>query len=339
MLSIISLFILVFVVSFIMTLAMRRYALSKELLDVPNSRSSHVVSTPSGGGVAIVSSFLLGVFILSISGLVDTALSYALIGACIFVAGIGFIDDHNHVSSVWRLLIHFFAVLWALYWLRGVAPIQIYGFDTSWVVLGVVSILLVWLLNLFNFMDGIDGIACSEAIFVAFGGAVFCWLLGYEGLALVMLVLAVASLGFLLLNWPPARIFMGDVGSGFLGVALGVLAYASIIKGVLFWIWFILFSVFFIDASMTLARRLFRGDRWYEAHCSHAYQRAARRWGHLRVTMAVNLINVFWLLPLAFAAYTFPEHGFIIVVIAVAPLIALAYLLGAGAYNSEDYNE
>jgi Fuc2NAc and GlcNAc transferase len=124
---------------------------------------------------------------------------------------------------------------------------------------------------------------------------------------------------------------MGDVGSGFLGAVLGMLAYAAVAAdGALFWPWVILVAAFVTDASITLARRFLRGERWYEAHRSHAYQRAARRWGHLRVTSAVLLIDTGWLLPMALLAAGFPAAGVLVALAAYAPLVLLAFRLGAG---------
>lgn len=334
MLSVIGLLIGVFLCAVMMTGVMRRYALAREMLDVPNARSSHVVATPRGGGAAIVVAFLLGVVLVWVSGGVDKKLALAVIGAGALVAGIGLWDDHGHVSQQWRLLVHFTAACWALYWLGGAPPLQFPGFSLQpgWLGLGVAAVFLVWLLNLFNFMDGIDGIAGSEAVFIAVGGALLAWSAGSEGLALVLSVLAAATLGFLLWNLPPAKIFMGDVGSGFLGVVLGVLAYTGAVEGMVsLWVWLILFAVFLVDATITLLRRMLRGDKWYEAHRSHAYQWAARSHGHARVTIAVNLINIFWLFPLALCAFVKPEWGVVIIIVAYVPLVVGAVVLGAGS--------
>ncbi len=333
MISVIGLLLGVFLCAVLMTGVMRRYALARKILDVPNARSSHTVSTPRGGGAAIVITFLPGVLLVWGFGGVEKEAALAVIGAGALVAGIGFWDDHGHIPQKWRLLTHFAAACWALYWLGGALPLQWPGFSiqAGWLGLVVAAFSLVWLLNLFNFMDGIDGIAASEAIFIAGGGALMAWLAGSGGLAIMLALLAAATLGFLVWNWPPAKIFMGDVGSGFLGVVLGVLAYAGAVEGaVSLWSWLILFGVFVVDASITLLRRMLRGERWYEAHCSHAYQWAACSHGHRQVTIAVNLINLLWLLPLALYAFVKPEWGFAIFIAAYAPLMVGAVVLGAG---------
>jgi Fuc2NAc and GlcNAc transferase len=145
-------------------------------------------------------------------------------------------------------------------------------------------------------------------------------------------VLATASAGFLVWNWPPAKIFMGDVGSGFLGFVFGVLAIASAKERPwLLWPWLILLSVFIVDSTVTLLRRLITGSQWYEAHCSHAYQHAARRWGsHSKVTSMTAVVNVAWLFPLAWAACSWPAAGPLFAALALIPLVYEAFRYHAG---------
>jgi Fuc2NAc and GlcNAc transferase len=332
MTSVPVLLLAVFASSVLLTGAMRRYAIEKELLDIPNIRSSHDVSTPRGGGVAIVVPYLLTLIVAWQLMGVETTLTLAVFGSGGLVAGIGYWDDLGHVSWKLRLLMHSIAAFWAIYWLKG-TPTLIFG-DTiihlGWFGIITVAIFLMWLLNLFNFMDGIDGIAGSEAVFIATTGGLLTWLSGHNNISVLFLLLAAATLGFLWWNWPPAKIFMGDVGSGFLGIVLGILAYASVMEGDSIWVWLILFGVFLADSGLTLTKRVLRGERWYEAHCSHAYQWSARKWGHLRVTLSVLMINCLWLFPIALLAFYFPDWGFALALIALIPLIILAAKLGAG---------
>ncbi|MBQ1557108.1 MAG: glycosyl transferase, partial [Pseudomonas sp.] len=213
-------------VSLVMTGALRRYALSRSLMDIPNARSSHSVPTPRGGGVAIVLAFLVALPVLALADLLYWAVMWALLGAGAGVAVIGFLDDHGHIAARWRLLGHFVAAIWALFWLGGLPPLSLFGmsFDLGWLGHALAALYLVWLLNLYNFMDGIDGIASLEAICVCIGGALLFVLSGHAGEAALPLLMAAAVAGFLFWNFPPARIFMGDAGSGFLGVSLGILS-------------------------------------------------------------------------------------------------------------------
>jgi Fuc2NAc and GlcNAc transferase len=321
--------------SWLLTAALRRYALARRLLDHPSERSSHTVPTPRGGGVAIVVAFCAGLLLVLAAGQVQPQGAAAVLGAGVWVALAGFIDDHRHIAARWRLLAHFIAAGWALAWLGGLPALPLAGATLDLGVAGSVlaAVFLVWLLNLYNFMDGIDGIAGIEAITVALPGAALWWLVAGSGDAVVPLLVAAAALGFLLWNLPPARIFMGDAGSGFLGLVLGVLAlWSAQQQPQLFWSWVILLGVFIADATVTLLRRLYRRERVYEAHRSHAYQYASRRHGgHGVVSLAVGAINLLWLAPLAAVVAFGWLDALIGLAIAYAPLIVLAYRYKAGA--------
>ncbi|MFH0799359.1 MAG: glycosyltransferase family 4 protein [Pseudomonadota bacterium] len=317
--------------SMLMTRFLIWYALRQSLIDCPNERSSHVIPTPRGGGLSIGISCMLGLVVLGISSYVALNLAVAFAGAGFLVAAVGFWDDHGHVPPKRRVAMHFIAAIWALCFVSGSVSffhLSLLGWFFN--VFLVVSV--VWVLNLYNFMDGIDSIAAAEAIFVGGSAAAFFYASGATGLALFSILLVVSTAGFLVWNLPPARVFMGDAGSGFLGVMIGMLALAGI-KGssVNIWVWLILLGVFLVDATLTVARRMARGTRWFEAHRSHAYQHAAQRWNsHGKVTMAVFAINVLWLLPWAIAAWRLPHLGPLFAAIAFAPLVWGAFKLGAG---------
>ncbi|UTW14249.1 MraY family glycosyltransferase [Marinobacterium rhizophilum] len=322
-------------VSALLTGLVRRYALAGGMLDVPNARSSHSLPTPRGGGLAIVLVTLAGLVWLYRQGLMAGSVFTALAGAGVLVAAVGWFDDRGHVAARWRLLVHFVAAGWGLAWLGGLPSFELFGVVLEPGVPGFCLglLCLVWLLNLYNFMDGIDGIAGVEVVSVCAGA---CWLGWLAGVAPVELLppalLAAASLGFLCWNWPPARIFMGDAGSGFIGLMLGLLSVLAAHQSLLLFAgWLILLAVFVCDASVTLLRRLVRGQHLAQAHCSHAYQQAARRCAsHSAVTLSVLAINLCWLLPLASLAVLgmlAPVFG---LVLAYAPLIFLALCLRAG---------
>ncbi len=322
-------------VSASMTLAVRGYAL-RRLLDVPNSRSSHLAPTPRGGGLAIVATFCFALLYLSWRPGLPFELLMALAGA-LPVAAVGFWDDHGHVPAGWRLLVQAAAALWSLSWIGGVASVEFAGESYALGGFGPVlgGVFIVWLLNLFNFMDGIDGLAGAEVLTVTLSAAFLLWLASpSESMPdiAVLLALAAAAAGFLAWNWPPAKIFMGDVGSGFVGFLLAALALRTATAGSLsLAVWLILTGVFFVDATVTLLRRMASGQRWYEAHRSHAYQHAARRWAsHRRVSLAVIAVNLLWLLPLAMAAMIWPRWEAVFLLLAHGPLVVLAFRLDAG---------
>lgn len=322
------------VFSFFFTWAVRRFALSRQLMDIPNERSSHTVPTPRGGGVAVVVAYLVALPALALYGVVDWRLVIALTGAGFVIALVGFLDDLGHIAARWRLLGHFVAAGWLLAWLGGLPPVPAFGVlaELHWFGHVMAAVALVWVLNLYNFMDGIDGIAAIEAVTVCIGGALLYVLVSQPGLTPAPLLLAAAVGGFLVWNFPSARIFMGDAGSGFIGIALGGLVLqAAWAAPELLWSWLILLGVFIVDATFTLIRRLLAGEKVYEAHRSHAYQYASRVFGaHRPVSLAVALINLLWLLPIAALSAVKLLEGVVAVVVAYTPLILLTVYLKAG---------
>lgn len=320
--------------SYGLTALLRIYALKRSIIDIPNARSSHTIPTPRGGGVAIVVAFILALLLLGIFGMESWPVLVAYLGAGTLIAVVGFMDDHGHIAARWRLLGHFAAAVWALFWLGGLAPLTMFGysFDLGWFGAVAAAFYLVWMLNLYNFMDGIDGLASFEAICACLGVCLIYWLTGHDQLIYAPLLLAMAVAGFLFWNFPPAKIFMGDAGSGFLGIILGCLSVQAAWAGSeLLFAWLILLGVFVVDATFTLIRRLVRGDKVYEAHRSHGYQFASRLHGkHKPVTLAVVAINVLWLLPLAIGVGLHYLDGATGLVIAYIPLVALAVKYKAG---------
>ncbi len=325
----------VFTISFVVTAGLRSYALSHSLIDVPNARSSHTVPTPRGGGGAIVVAFLLGLAAVIGMGMISPLGTFSLVGASTLVAVLGFIDDKGHVPAKWRLLGHFAAAAWMIFSLGGFPAVDLFGFQLAagWLSASLAIVYLVWLLNLYNFMDGIDGLAAVQAVTTCLAISLLYWLAGDVHLIWVPMTLALSVTGFLIWNFPPAKIFMGDVGSGFLGFVLGGSSIAAAwVKPAYFWAWVILLGVFIVDSSFTLLRRLLRGDRIYEAHRSHAYQYAARSCrAHWPVTAAAGLINVLWLLPMAYCVVIQRMDGLVGVMVAYCPLIVAAIYYGAGS--------
>ncbi|WP_233098313.1 glycosyltransferase family 4 protein [Pseudomonas sp. MF5691] len=323
-----------------LTGALRHYALKNSLIDVPNARSSHSVPTPRGGGVAIVVSFLVVLPLFALAGLATWHQVWGLLGAGALIAIVGFLDDHGHIAARWRLLAHFISAVWALFWMGGLPSISVFGvsLDIGWIGHILAALYLVWMLNLYNFMDGIDGLAGIEAVTATLGACLVYWLTGTDSLVWTPLLLAAAVLGFFCWNFPPAKIFMGDAGSGFLGIILGILSLqAAWSDPRMLWVWLILLGVFIVDATFTLVRRLMRGDKVYEAHRSHGYQFASRQFGkHLPVTLAVGAINLFWLLPLALSVVLLRVDGAVALILAYLPLIALAYKFRSGELERPD---
>lgn len=319
--------------SAVLTGALLRATRRLGMLDEPNERSSHSMPTPRGGGLAIVLVTTAALFVLERLGLASAEVVRALSWGGLAIAGVGLWDDRKSVAPVIRLAVQFAAAIWAVRCLGGLPALQIgvKAVPLGWMgdLLAVLGI--VWTVNLFNFMDGIDGIAGTEAVFVSTAAAALILLVQGQ-LCAPALVFAAACAGFLVWNWPPAKIFLGDVGSGYLGFVIVVLAIANTrLAPASAWTWLILGGAFFIDATVTVVRRLKSGQRVHEAHRTHAYQRLARRWAsHRKVTLLLLGVNVFWLLPWALLAAVRPTTAMIALGAALSPLALGAWMLGAG---------
>ena len=334
----ISFILIFFILAFGFTYFMRAYALKKNIIDNPNERSSHSIPTPRGGGVAVVCSYLLALAVLIYSQQLVLHTGFTLIAAGFVIALLGFLDDHGHINSMLRLAIHFLVAIGVVLSLGGFAEVTAFNGVQLGFIANIIAVLfLVWLLNLYNFMDGINGIASVEAITTTVSMAILYLLLNTSLNSDILWLLAACVFGFLLWNFPKAKIFMGDACSGFLGLTLGILALIALKENLaLFCAWIICLGVFVVDATYTLIKRVLNGHKMYDAHRSHSYQILSRKWGsHTPVTLAVAVINVLWLLPIAYITATqnirYPE---IAALIAYIPLLFIAIKLKAGNPNA-----
>jgi Fuc2NAc and GlcNAc transferase len=276
------------------TPAVRRYALGREVLDVPNARSSHTRPTPRGGGAAFAPLLVAG---LGAAGALGggTAL-WVLAGGVAVLAAVGWIDDHRGLSPALRLGLQAGTALAVVAVLGPLETFDLGGRQVAlqWLGWPVTLIWFVWMTNLYNFMDGIDGIAGTEAVVA--GGVMTMWFaaFGAAHLALACGLLTGAVLGFLVWNWAPAEIFMGDVGSLALGFGFAGLAVVGVNQYAMPWTAFVLLLAVFIgDATATILARLMRRERLTEAHKSHFYQRAVQTGlTHSQVSGAVLAANL-----------------------------------------------
>lgn len=320
--------------TYLLTRLIRQAAGSLGLIDVPNERSSHAHPTPRGGGLAIAVSSMAAMGLLTARGIMSTHLFLAIGPGGAAVAAVGFIDDIRPLSARFRLFVHFLAAAWAVVC---IGPVDFFHIERSlpelgWLGYVISTVGIVWFLNMFNFMDGIDGIAASQAVFMCAGMALLALYSGaIAHIAAAAIIIGTGSLGFLLWNWPPAKIFMGDVGSGYLGYVFAVMGLASGAHSASApWSCLILAGVFAVDATFTVIRRFLRGERVTQAHRTHGFQLLARNMGHRNVTLSTALLNTVWLLPCGFASVLWPQYALWISVIALTPLILAAIAIGAG---------
>ncbi|NDK37480.1 lipopolysaccharide biosynthesis protein [Pseudoxanthomonas gei] len=278
--------VLPFLLSAAATWLARGYALGKSLLDHPGERRSHAVATPRGGGISIVACVLLGMAWIAVAHPAHRVSMAGLATGLMLVGGIGWLDDHRPLSPLLRLFIQALAALilgWVLYQATGAI---------QYAALAFVAVMV--LVNVWNFMDGINGLAASQAAIAAFG---YAWLLGAGPWLWLAAVLFASICGFLPFNFPRARIFLGDVGSGALGYMLAVLLAAAFslspAPGPALFLLLLPLSAFLIDAGFTLCMRILAGERWWEPHVQHLYQGWVRKvGGHAGVTLAYAVFSL-----------------------------------------------
>ena len=315
-----------------------RGPLGRYALDIPNERSAHTRATPRGGGMAIWLACGLGLVALLFLGRISPAVLLAFLGAGSLAAFSGLLDDlaKGGIKAETRLLFHLLAVAWGIWQIGGLESIRIGAFLWHWgpgeqVLLALV---MLWIINLTNFMDGLNGLAASEIIFVALAAGLLAGLAGDGTSFLLCLLLACCTAGFLPWNAGRARIFLGDAGAYFLGMTLALLALVSARSGsVPPWCWMILFAVFLSDSAVALLRRMTGSlTAWKEPHRTHACQHLSRRWqSHARTCLAVCAVNLLLLLPLAVLAWARPHWAAAIAVATLAATMLAAVLLGSGA--------
>ena len=307
----IILFPTIFLLSYFGVEAFRRWSRRRKLLDVPNERSSHTNPTPLGGGLVIVTLGLTAYLIHS--NFISDKFSWGYFIGAILVAGISWLDDLYSVSSLWRFFVHALAALLVVYTVGYFEElyVPIFQITQSSRIGGILLTFLwiVWLTNVFNFMDGIDGIAGMQTVTAGIGWMAAGRLLGAESVEFYAGILAFSGLGFLIQNWQPARIFMGDVGSAFLGFTFAVLPILAgkeadiapeklpvllLLSAAFYWL-------FVFDTVYTFVRRIIEREKFWQAHRSHLYQKlVVAGFSHQFVTILYGGISILTIITTVF---------------------------------------
>lgn len=305
-----ALIALMAIASWILTIPIRAFALRAGVVAQPNFRSSHKEATPLGGGLAFVVPVTVAWFVLGITGGDFVLVVTAVVG--LLVAWMGFIDDQHRISPKLRLSVQAIAamivaslVLWRA---RGDQSLEY-----AWLVVGA-TLLLTWSANLFNFMDGLDGLATTESLFVGIGGLVIAWSTGASAPFVLALAAFVGAIGgFLPWNAPNARIFMGDAGSTWLGFTLGALAIQdSVRQPGLLSAWLILPSLFVADATVCVVRRALRRENVLAGHRAHAYQNLSRKLGSHGAVVLIFVGANACIAPAAWMTISNPESRWVV---------------------------
>lgn len=309
-------------------------------LDIPQERSAHSIHTtacPRGGGLSFVITVVGGILILFAADFLPLHLVKPLLTGGLLVSVIGFLDDRKNVPASYRLMVHFAAAFLTCYWLtEGFENNMHFSFLPGmplWVQITYSVLFIMWMINLYNFMDGVDGLAGTQAVVVAICSAALCiWQHNFE-LALVYGLIFCGVMGFLYFNWSPAKIFMGDGGAYFLGFLFACLGLINkMFYGQSLVALMILMGTFIADATYTLLRRIARGEKLYVGHNKHAFQRAVQRgWSHGRVVIIYNLITALWLAPWSVMAILYPDLAIAFLLISYSPLMLGMLYLRAGS--------
>ena len=282
-------YMILFLISFSLTYFIKEYAIKKSLVATVNERSSHTVPTPHGGGIAVSITWFIGLVYLYINDQIDPALFYALIIGAV-IAVVGLVDDIVELSPKLRMMVFTLVGASGLYIIGGLDTITFGVFDISndFITSIFAMLLILWYINLTNFIDGIDSYLAMKFIFLSLAGMFLFGGADHFG------VLGVSVLGFLYWNWHKAKIFMGDVGSTLLGYTIAIITiYYANIQASNLWIWVTLYGVFWFDATFTLIRRKLNGEKLSQAHKKHAYQRLTQAgWSHSKVTIYALGLNL-----------------------------------------------
>ncbi len=318
----------------------RRVAIRFDIIAKRNFRTLHKTDVPKGSGIVFSLVYISLVFMLWTQDVVPDDLTQAICLGGLAATIFGFVDDVVDVPAIIKLAVQIslcsFIVL-----SFGEAPLLLsktqIPINTG--VLGIiVSVgILTWLINLYNFMDGVDGMAASGTVLICGTiSAVLFFISGNTELGLIVALLASSCLGFLIFNWPPASIFMGDAGSVFIGYVFGVfIIYSMLNSEVSIWTWLTVFGYFGIDTTTTLVLRVIHVKKWYGAHRSHAYQNLARIWdSHRKILSVVICYHLLWVLPMTILSVSYAQYQEFICLLAIFP--AIIWTLKYGPLLSSD---
>jgi Fuc2NAc and GlcNAc transferase len=314
-----------------------KLALKCGAVAIPNSRNLHSRIIPRGAGIMIVICVLSSLLILSFIRTINFHTYLPILIGGFVISIVGFADDCLELSARLRMFVQLIIAIWLYFWFADGANLNI-GFvliNIGWLKFPITIFLLLWFYNLFNFIDGSDGMASSAVIYISTVFSIIWFIEHQQMLLLLLTLLGSATLGFIVFNWPPAKIFLGDVGTSFCSYIISVVIMISIWQehfNIL--VWLIALGYYLSDTTFTTFIRIIKFPKtWYYPHRSHAYQNLARIRGHLKILLLVWGFNLLWFLPLAILAYVFPKYSMLYFVIAYVGI--LPFLVKHGPLSKE----
>jgi len=320
----------IFVCSWMGVFLYKKYAIFNGIISNPNYRTLHEVPIPSGGGVIFSLLFILSIFLIWLNQQLSNNLFFMLGVGGVTASLLGFKDDISNIKASNKLIIQLILSSWVIFCLY-LDNLLYLNWLPIFILIPVLLFVMVWFVNAYNFIDGVDGMAASGAIFLSLTLALVLFLTDKSvELIPVFILIAILVGGFISFNWPPASIFMGDAGSVFLGYTFGSLMLYTTLNGdITVWVWITVFGYFFADTMVTQIVRVILVEKWYLPHRSHAYQNLARiTASHSKVTSGVVLYNILWVLPLTLLSVFRPENEVIIAILANLPALIIAYKYG-----------
>lgn len=334
MIFVITIYFSVFILSLLLTWLVRKWAIHKSIIDHPNERSSHTIPTPRGGGLAIAISWFLGLIVLNFNGVIEAKLFWALM-AGLPLPLIGFIDDIYNLKPGIRSLIQFVSAILGVLVLGGLKYLNL-GFitiDFIWILTPLAIIGVVWAINLFNFLDGTDGYCSMEAIFLYFALGLLISFQPAFGIAIASIA------GFLIWNWPKAKIFMGDVGSTLIGYNIAIFAiYLQNTQSFSLIVFLILSCLFWFDATFTLIRRIINKEKISTAHRKHAFQRIVQAgFSHQKLLWWQLIINILLLVIAIVSIKFYPQ--FLLIWLLAAIIILFIVIKFVDKKKPFEYNK
>lgn len=324
-----------FLLTVVLTSYYKKFAVRWNILDVPNVRSSHKEPIPRGAGITFFISFNVVLGLLAWQNQLSMYYLYPVLLGGPVILILGYWDDLRSLPATIRLVFHFSAALFVFLLISsGFSKAVEISFLPNWPWLTAIFCILfiAWFINLYNFMDGADGLATSIGMVGSGLIAILSYYAGNKDLAIIYVVLSYALAGFLVFNWYPAKVFMGDSGAYYLGYIFGSLALVSkMYYDSSLYVHLIIFGLFIVDATWTLLRRLFRRERVFQGHRMHAFQKLmARGLGHAKVTSIYILITVLWLFPMAWLSMHYATLSFLFLVLAYLPIFGFVLYFKAG---------
>jgi Fuc2NAc and GlcNAc transferase len=319
-----------FMFSIVISLIYKKIAINNNIVAIKNHRTLHSLPTPKGGGIVFSFLSLLSFILIWWNWQLPKELFLIIVVGGGVASIFGFVDDIKNIRARIKLIVQIFLAVWVVYWLE-YGGLLLLDWMPTFLTIFLLLFFMVWIINAYNFIDGIDGLAASEAIFISLTLAVVLFLTnGSIEITAIFILIAASVSGFILFNWPPATIFMGDAGSVFLGYIFGsLLLFTVLTDNISIWSWLTVFGYFFADTTATQIIRIVLVKKWYLAHRSHAYQNLARITGsHLKVTRGITLYNLIWVLPLTLWSAIQPEMGVVTVILAIMPALVVAYKYG-----------